>query len=53
MQTSIFGAVPSQDKLGGLCHDAKDIWHKNGWDGRGGAQISLDGVVVDLDCWCV
>ena len=31
----------------------KGIRHKNGGDGRGGAPISLDGVAVHLDCWCV
>jgi len=52
MQTSIFGApVPSQDKLGGLCQEG--IQHKNGGDGRDGAPISLDGVAVHPDCWCV
>ena len=34
----------------------KDILRKNGGDGRGGglvAPISLDGVAVHRDCWCV
>ena len=31
----------------------KGIQHKNGWDGRDGVPISLDGVAVHLDCWCV
>ena len=26
---------------------------KNGGDGRGGAPISLDGVTVHPDCWCI
>jgi len=29
------------------------IWHKNGGDGRDRGWISLDGVAVRLDCWCV
>jgi len=31
----------------------KGIQRKNGGDGRGGALISLDGVAVHLDCWCI
>ena len=31
----------------------KGIRHQNGEDGRDGAPISLDGVAVHLDCWCV
>jgi len=31
----------------------KGIWRKNGGDGKGGAQISLDGVAVHPDCGCV
>ena len=31
----------------------KGIQHKNGGDGRGGAPISLDGVAVHPDCWCI
>jgi len=26
---------------------------KNGGDGRGGGPISLDGVAVHPDCWCI
>jgi len=43
--------VPSQDKLGGC--GRKGIRHKNGGDGSGGALISLDGVAVHPDCWCI
>jgi len=39
MQAIIFGPVPNQDKLGGLCKE--------------GHPISLDGVAVCPDCWCV
>jgi len=31
----------------------KGILRKNGGDGRDGAPISLDGVAVHPDCWCV
>jgi len=31
----------------------KDIRRKNGGDGRNGALISLDGVAVHLNCWCI
>jgi len=31
----------------------KGIQRKNGGDGRGGAPISLDGVAVHPDCWCI
>ena len=31
----------------------KGIQRKNGGDGRDGAPISLDGVAVHPDCWCV
>jgi len=31
----------------------KGIRRKNGGDGRGGTPISLDGLAVHSDCWCV
>jgi len=43
--------VPSEDKLGGLA--SKGIRLKNGGMAEMGAPISLDGVTVHLDCWCV
>ena len=40
MQASIFGAIPSQDKVEGLQQEG----HKNGGMIGGGLLISLDGV---------
>jgi len=31
----------------------KGIWHQNGGMVEVGAPISLDGVAVHLDCWCI
>ena len=51
MQASIFGADPSQDKLGGLSGRASGV--KMVGMAEMGAPISLDGVAVHPDCWCV
>jgi len=43
----------SQARINWEGYARKGIWLKNVGDGRGGAPISLDGVAVHLDCWCV
>ena len=51
MQASIFGDCPKRINWEGCAR--KGIWHKNVGMAEMEAPISLDGVAVHPDCWCV
>jgi len=53
MQASILGACLLKVRINWEGCVRKGIQHKNGGMAEMGAPISLDGVAVHPDCWCI